>query len=349
MPQQNKYRRAIETVKAIKNNDLLKLSTYRLLPIDERFAKIMRLYDKVSTEWKSEYKKIERKKPKEIRTPIPSENIEDIINGALYDDILEVVLSIHVANKIAHASICAKETIIKKFIENKIEYNKLDKSLIEKEKLNIITKRISIIYDKVNEENSVVTQISKSSLLEYGITPEILEELKGKGIEELNELARSAFYIKDFEINNAIKLLRDRSDISYGKMDDDTGHSLVVDLPYYGQFAVHLKTQKSISALSKTPYDELRFYEKESVLLTDEISETAQKYIKRKKEMGKTTLKEILPDLKQVKKDDPRFAHYVALKMGATKQELDELYNEERKTKSTIIPNRKRDNRGISR
>jgi hypothetical protein len=65
---------------------------------------------------------------------------------------------------------------------------------------------------------------------------------------------------------------------------DETGNSLVIDLPYYGQFAVHIKNKKSISALSDITYDEIRFYEKESVILTDDISESAQKILENKVE-----------------------------------------------------------------
>ena len=38
--------------------------------------------------------------------------------------------------------------------------------------------------------------------------------------------------------------------------------------------------------------------------------------------------------LRKIRQDRPRYAHYIALKMGATKQELDKLYEGENTSKS---------------
>ena len=90
-----------------------------------------------------------------------------------------------------------------------------------------------------------------------------------------------------------------------------------------------MKTERSISALSQTSYNGLHMYETDSVLLSDNISKKAEEFLLRKN--GKwPQLDEIMPDLKKLQEKNPRFAHYIALKMGATKDELDELYSDER-------------------
>lgn len=319
--------KAAKIVETIKGKNIIKPSTYRFLSLEERFAKLMHLYDNIS-DWKSEYAKVEKRKPRDIRTELTVETAEDVIDGVAYDDLLEATLSMHIANKIAHEAIFAKETIIEKFVTEKVRNKELDESLLKAENLNIVIKRIAIVHDTINDRNSLITKISKAELEKLGITSKMLQELSGKGIEDLNQLERTAFYIKSYETDNVIEMLKDRDDISYGMIHNETGNALVIDLPYYGQFIVHVKTKKSISALSDIPYDEIRVYEKESVILTDDISEAGKKFIDSRKQNGKTDLNQLIPELRKIRKDRPRFAHYVALKMGATKQELDEIYKD---------------------
>lgn len=335
----SKYSRALRVVEVIKGKDVLKTSTYRFLSKEERFSQLMHLYDSIK-DWKSEYKKVEKCKPRDIQTKLTAENAKDIIDRAAYDDLLETTLSMHIANKIAHEGMRAKDTIIERFISEKVKNNELDKSLLEPEKLNILIKRISIIYDTINDKNSLATKVSKVELEKLGVTSKVLQELSGKGIEELNVLIRNSLYIKSYETDNVVDMLKDRDDISYGTLNDEKGKALVIDLPYYGQFAVHIKTKKSISALSDTLYDEIRFYEKESVILTDDISELGKRFIDSRKQKGKTDLKQLIPELRKIRKERPRFAHYIALKMGATKQELDAIY-EDTPTNTKKSSNRK--------
>jgi len=79
-----RYKRAQNVVENVRKSDLLKLNLYRLLPLDARFEKLMRLYDSIS-DWKKEYKKVEMRKPAAVRTPLNVENIEDVIDGAIAD------------------------------------------------------------------------------------------------------------------------------------------------------------------------------------------------------------------------------------------------------------------------
>lgn len=330
-----RYKRAQNVVKNVRKSDLLKLNAYRLLPIDARFEKLMRLYDSIA-DWKKDYDKIEMRKPVEVRTPRNVESIDDVIDGAMYDDILELALSMHVANKIAHACDWAIEDIIEDFLLKKINSGELPRSVLKDENAGPIIRKIGRIFDPINQSNRKTMDWLKATLREYGITDDMLKDLEGCGLEELNKMQRNAFYIKDYEMENAIEELKARDDISYGKVSskgpNGKEHGLVIDLPYYGQFCVHMKTERSISALRNTKYDQMHMYETESVLLMDGISESAKKFIKRRKEQGKSTLDKMIPELRKISKDRPRYAHYIALKMGATKQELDKLYKDEKPT-----------------
>lgn len=327
-----RYKRAQNVVENVRKSDLLKLNSYRLLPLDARFEKLMRLYDSIS-DWKKEYKKVEMRKPSEVRTPLNVENIEDVIDGAMYDDILELAISMHVANKIAHECDWAIEDIIENFLSKKVKSNELPETVLEDKNATPIIRKIGRIFDPINQGNRKTMEWLRNTLGEYGITSRMLKDLQGCGLEELNKMQRNAFYIKDYEMENAIDLLKDRDDISYGRFStkgsEGKEHILVIDLPYYGQFCVHMKTERSISALKNTKYDQMHMYETESVLLMDGISRAAKSFIKKRKESGKSTLDQIIPELRKIRKDRPRYAHYIALKMGATKQELDKLYKGE--------------------
>lgn len=332
-----RYKRAQNVVENVRKSDLLKLNLYKLLPLDARFEKLMRLYDSIS-DWKKEYKKVEMRKPAAVRTPLNVENIEDVIDGAMYDDILELALSMHVANKIAHACDWAIEDIIENFLLKKVNSKELPETVLEDENATPIIRKIGRIFDPVNQGNPRTMDWLRRTLGEYGITSRMLRDLEGCGLEELNQMQRNAFYIKDYEMENAIDLLKDRDDISYGRFStkgpEGKEHRLVIDLPYYGQFCVHMKTERSISALRNTKYDQMHMYETESVLLVDGISKSAKNFIKKRKESGKSTLDKMIPELRKIRQDRPRYAHYIALKMGATKQELDKLYEGENTSKS---------------
>ena len=83
-----------------------------------------------------------------------------------------------------------------------------------------------------------------------------------------------------------------------------------------------MKSKSSISALSNTPYNNLRFYSSESTLLTPTLSDTAQAVINKIKSKYPN-----LQDLVEVAKDDFYLAYYIATKLGFEKSELDDLFN----------------------
>lgn len=349
IPWDKKYIQARHQVQIMKKSKVLSASDYILMPLDERFKSLMDLYSKLEPEWVSEYEKVERRKPKEIRTDLTSKKMIEVVNGAIGEDLLELTMAMHAANKIAHQCKFIRDSILNYYIMTKAEEGKIGWSTDNRNLYDLIEK----VFDpEVKKMPKHLKSLKEKLAKDYGIGQDILDDLESKNGDDLRQIIqmqRMGFYIKDFEMDNIIEELKDRDDISYGKCStpkrDDKGRiiykrdkvtpktdeGLIIDLPYYGQVCVHMKTKKSISALSDIPYDSLHVYETESVLLTDNISKAAKEYLLRK--TGNNTwpdLNDIMSDLKEMRRTNPRFAHYIAVKMGATKQELDEIYSDER-------------------
>lgn len=294
------------------------------------FQSIMKLYEETHPNWAADYIAIERKKPKNVRTYLSSFDMEDIIDSARGDDLLETALSVHAMNRIAHSCIFVKRKLISELIDEKKKATDGKFRISDRVFYNLEID-ISRYFDPANKEDISTRKRVLGAIKRRGITEQDLDMLEKRGYREISEKQRSAFYIKDFLIDDLITLLKDRDDISYGmeevtysKENGSIGHDnvLVVDLPYYGQFSVHLKSKSSISALSDTPYDTLRVFEKEGNILTDGLSKIAERKLK---EEGTLSIKQ----LKAIRRYDPRYAHYLAVKQGSTKQELDEMYEDD--------------------
>lgn len=349
IPWDKKYIQARHQVQFMKKSKASNASEYMLMPLDERFKELMSLYSKLEPEWVSEYEKVERRKPRDIRTDLSAKKMIDIINGAIGEDLLEFTMAMHAANKIAHQCKFIRNDILNYYVMTKAEEGKIVWSTDNRELYDLIER----VFDpEVQKMPNRLQSLKEKLASDYGVNQSILDDLESKNGDDLRQIIqmqRAGFYIKDFEIDNIIEELKDRDDISYGKYStpktDKSGKPLyerdgvtpkmndrlIIDLPYYSQVCVHLKTKRSISALSDTPYDGLHLFETESVLLTDNISRAAKQYLLRK--TGNNTwpdLNDIMGDLKEMRKTNPRFAHYIAIKMGATKEELDEMYSDER-------------------
>lgn len=346
--QERKQKELNEVIKQIINAEILDIGNYDSLNKKQRFPSIMRLYSKVNPSWKEDYRNIEKNKPKNLQTELSSYNIGDIIDSAENEELLEIALSVHAMNKIAHTCIYTKKRILSELINHK-QRQTYGNYELSPTVFNHLEEDISGYFDPSNKDDHNTRNNSLRGIKRRGITNEDLRYLEQRGFREITAKQRMAFYIKDLLIDDLIEMLQKRDDISYGmvvkKKEDEKGkktetsgrnkqkgkkngkdeserkeYILVVDLPYYGQFSVHLKTHSSISALSKTPYDELRVFEIESTILTDEVSEAAEKLLKNKRLS--------IESLRKIRAENPRFAHYLALKQGGTKQELDALYRD---------------------
>jgi len=319
------------------------LRYYEIKRLDERFKELMLLYDKIEPKWKEIYDEVESRKPQEIQTPLGVDSIEDIIDGAIYDDVLEECLSMHIANKIAHKYEFNAYIIIENFLRNKSKEGKVPSNLIDDKKtFRMLAKSITNLYDPIYSQSTNIILNSKRRLAQNGISMEDLKELENQGIQELTVAKRQAFSAKDYEINQSTKMLSKRRDISYGvyssHMKSTNGNtvydyegnpkeenSLIIDVPYYGQFLIHIKDKSSVSNFDQIPfYSKKYMYEKENVLLTDQLSESAQKIFDKTKP---ATYKKLKGYLKGLEKTNARYAHYLAIKLGATKRELRDLHN----------------------
>ncbi len=339
------YEKALKAIETLETDSALE--HYEAKTLEKRFEELMRLYDKLEPDWKKEYEKVEARKPKELQTPLGANNIEEVINGAIYDKLLEMCLSMHIANKIAHKLEFFKNIIIKKMLQDKVETGEISEDILsDRKKFAKVSRIISEMIDPTNENNESLIEWNQNILNRDNITSDVIQKLRDMEVGKLIKGKANAFAAKDIEITKALKALAEIKDISYGiytktKTDregktiyDSQGmptyeNLLVVDLPYYGQFSIHMKQESSISALSKIPYYGRRYiYEKETVLLTDEISPVAIKFIEREKRKGKSgTFKGLYTELREIDKVNPRYAHYLALKLGATKDELHNLHN----------------------
>ena len=327
------------------------LKNYKTKPINDRFTEIMHLYSKIEPEWKKRYNDLEKEKPKELQFLMKLEEveeIEDLINSAWGDELLETCLAIHVSNKIAHCYDRYINEAIITYLKLKADEGKIEKEIFADEgKMKRICFQISSLFDPVNKNDmSTKTRLTRY-LKKDNIDETMLKEIGEIGLEHFIVGRRNAFAVKDFEIENALRILAEDNEISYGILQDEKldrkgktlydgkgnpiyANTLVVDLPFYGQFAVHMKDDSSISVFSDIPrYNRKFFYERKSVMLTDGISRIAKNWVGARNRQGiPSTYEGLRADLKEIERSNPRYAHYLALKLtGATREQLKDLHN----------------------
>lgn len=296
---------------------------------DGKFIYLMKYYEKLEPFWKNIYNRNEEGKPIERQAILPSNySMDDYISSAIGDEITTRALSMHVANKIAH--IC--EYGIKQLLEYHLNKERID---LDPDKFEYVLNRIRLLYLNKDGDNQRIYEV----LFANKIDSNFLQLLENDGIESLCLAQKNGFAIKDIEITELIKRLPE-TDISYGKCTipkkDSQGNSVyvrnkdgsqtekaehifVIDLPYFDQLSVHLKTPESISALSETPYDSLRVYNTQTVLITDEPSKTAARDLK--------TQDINIDKLVEMAKTNFEYAYYLGIKIGATKEELDRIFH----------------------
>lgn len=323
---------------------------YMSLTEEERFAALMRLYERAEPAWVSKFNELESRKPEKMRINLDTKTtMEELIESAEGDELCQTAMSMYTANKLAHLCENARNVLLEDYLKNKINLlynsgydrsaNLLRTSIYGKRAFRDVSNTIYAYFDPANQSKTGLLRKLEGELYSSGIDANDIAAFRKIGIDKLAVKQRNGYYLKDFEMMNLITKLQTRDDVAYGMVvtpkEDELGRTIkdrqgnpkndylmVVDLPYYGQFSVHMKTQSSISALSATPYSESRVFEKESMILTDQVSEYAKKH--ELKKGGTITIAE----LKELKSKDPRYAHYLALKTGSGKDELDEMYSD---------------------
>lgn len=333
------------------NAEALDIYHYLSLTEEERFEALMKLYEKAEPSWVAKFNELENKKPAKMRINLDSKTtMDELIESAEGDDLCQTAMAMYTANKLAHLCENARNILLGDYFKNKINllYNSgsdrdarvLSKATSSRKDFRELSNTIYAYFDPANQSKPNLLRKLENQLYSCGIDQNDITTFRNLGIDKLSIKQRNGYYLKDIEMMNLISKLQSRDDVAYGMvvgvqqdengntiMDKKTGmpkqsHLMVVDLPYYGQFSVHMKTAQSISALSATPYSEARVFESESMILTDQVSEYAKRFDLDKR--GTITMKR----LKEIKEKDPRYAHYLALKTGSGKEELDEMHSD---------------------
>lgn len=293
-------------------------------------------------------------------TPILADNvdyyIDRVLNRKEYHDITVHSMSAFIANKIKNKCDDLTEDIFDYYLigktigeDNSKRYIlKSGKELDKEAKRKLYSKLRRYISPSVDDDPKDRERLLKS-LVRLGIDEEKLEYLEqkcGGAIRIITSMKAHMLSIKDQEIQKTVDLLQKDGTLSYGllytsakgdKYGAKTEPLLVIDLPYYGQFSLHLKAEKSsetalseetMAELKETPYP-FPLYETKTVLLSENCSYAAldiegleSEELSEKARLGLDYEKE--------------FAHYAALKLGATRADLYQIFG-------MITPEIKRD------
>lgn len=335
---QQKERQTANQISVLKGINTIDLIKDYLADSSEGFERILRIYEQLEPNWVETYNIYEKKKPRNIQTFIESDTtIEDIIGEAQGDELMELALTTMVCNRMAHTV----SNIIKRKIE---EYAIKNNIKLEKNDYSYIGKSMTRYFDSANEQSQILPNI-ELKLKRYGID---VKEFNKQEMQALVECQNMLFTLKDYSIMKLLNVLKDRDDVNYGKRKDErTGKdTLSVDLPYYGQFAVHLKlpnlaqqltddntpeyfeqdkkiedeentdidyTRRAIAKLLDGKYYEGTLYETENVMLTSQTSKQATEFLKSIREL---TEEEQIEKIKAHAGDDARYYNYLMIKSG---------------------------------
>lgn len=347
--------------------ELLNPTIYNdIIDSSETFQNLMLLFSFLNPDWIIDYNNVEIQKPKEIQTPLKGKSqslTKDIIDSVKGSGrLIEMAMSIHIANKIAHELENIRDNIMLYYIPKDIN-NLKD---INRKKLFKYVQEYFECEKRKDIKKSRMQEIIKV-LNKFGLTENVLKNITDndkKRIIILNKLRENAFVIKDSLIYSLItdlnhdREVEDENDLildsrpSYGMyssvkkdrygdpMYQTNGellmeNVLIIDVPFFGQFCVHLLHKNTISALSQTPYNAIqRFHETKSVILTDDMSSAGNFVLKQMRSEGILEFldmnnTELLNRLRLMRKQNPRFAHYLALKLGADRDVIDYIYSDD--------------------
>ncbi len=324
-----------EQLKVLSNIDFHSFVIDYLADTHEGFKSILKLYEKLEPYWVNIHNREEQKKPQNVQNLIePSTTIQDIIEEADGDEITELSLSVVGANRIAHFSTRAMKRLIEIIADRKKFYCSFDDA-----------NRLLLRYfdsSNVNDEKKLAKLKSEIDFLGIEFT-----EQEANTFRMLSDAQTMAFQVKDHSLYKMLTILRENEDINYGLFLDEKGkEAFAMDLPYYGQYSVHIKKprfERSLtdygireykeepekkesdnmdinnvrigiySFLKDKPYDG-DLYEKETIMLTSAISNSADSFSKSLRKLSND--KERIEAIDRERKDNPRYAHYLKVKNG---------------------------------
>lgn len=317
----------------------LNLTTYRDSIIDthEMLGNLLKTYAALEPNWKNIHNRVEEKKPKKMQSFISKDyTIEDILASAQYDDLAELSLCITVSNRIAHAI----SDIMKK------QAHEYAGGCLDKEIEYDFMRSIRKTFDPYKLKDGINVNRDFSNLCALVGTD--VNQLKEDGFQELVEAEHIAFSMKEYSLRELITVLKDRDDINYGKKEGINKNgkkqtSFIMDLPFYGQFSVHLMDPKLETQGSKNmteeleeyekandiePIDKIRqdihdllmddeydgeLYEKHTVILNSEQSEETNSFLKSLQGLTEKEQKEALD---KIEKKDRRYGHHLKVAGG---------------------------------
>lgn len=303
----------------------------------EMLENLLKAYESVEPNWKNIHNGVEENKPEKMQSFISqNQTIEDILEIAEEDELAELSLCITVSNRIAHTI----SDIMKKQVR---EYANGE---LDKNNEYIFMKEVRRIFNPHREEGKQKINRSFSNLCNViGID---LNRLKEDGFPELVEAEQAAFSMKEYSLRELITTLKDRDDINYGKKEGTNQNgkkqtSFIMDLPFYGQYSVHLMDPKLETQGSKNMSDKVKefeekeeiesvdkvrkdifdllidkeyegeLYEKHTVILNSEQSEETNKFLKSLQGLTEEEQKE---KLDEIEKQDERFGHHLKVAGG---------------------------------
>lgn len=196
IPWDKKYMQARHQVQIMKKSSISHAENYITMPLDERFKKLMILYNQMEPDWKSEYNKIERRKPKEVRTDLSAKNILDVVNGAIGEDLLELSMSMYVANKLAHQCKFIRNDILDYYFMSQIEEGKVGWTTDTRELYDLIER---VLDPEMKKMPRRLQEIKEKLNNNYGVSQSVLDDLErknGDDIRQITQLQRTRILYK---------------------------------------------------------------------------------------------------------------------------------------------------------
>lgn len=292
----------------------------------ERLEIIMEAIEKINSNYISEFRKIETKKPKTRQIEIDDDfELRSVIEAAEGLPIVEKALEIFYSNKIAHLCRTAQKNMISDLTQEENEKNMGYESLMyrfsdeEMNRVAIFTHRYFIAKKSLNKK---VENIAKRRLEKDGINQEMLNVLEERGYDVLSKTYLDCMAIKSETIDESVELLKKDENQSFGMAkvkNNKTGKEeslFVIDVPCFGQMSVHICSEELMTQLSDCEY-KYPIYQTENVLLIDSVSKYQANLLKKSNS-------ELIQELKAMKSREE--AHEIAVKAGFNRSELEEIH-----------------------
>lgn len=228
---------------------------------------LLKAYEDIEPNWRNVYNRVEEKKPAKMQSFISANyTINDILEIAQDDELAELSLCITVSNRIAHTVSDIMKNQVREYAGGNLDKD-IEYSFMKSVRRIFTSHRDDPKKQKMNENfESLCFQIGTG-----------IERLKEDGFPELVEAEQAAFSMKEYSLRELITVLKDRDDINYGKKEgiNQNGKkqtSFIMDLPFYGQYSVHLMDSKLETQGSKNMSDKVdNFKENEKLESVDDI------------------------------------------------------------------------------